>query len=258
LRRGGTEQREGAQLAVSTLDRIPLAASIFALGVLGLVAGDFVAVWQPVPKGVPARESLAWFCAIVCLATGLALPWPRTTLRAARVLLAVLAGWMLLFRLPVLFKSPTVAVLYESWGECAVMVAAAWVLCAYDLRIARWFYGLALVAFGVAHFAYVRETAALVPAWIPAHSAWVYLTGCSYVAAGAAVLSGCGARLGATLAAVQMALFTILVWIPSVMLGHADVSQWSELLDSWVLTAGAVVLAKSYRNSPWLAARPLA
>ena len=244
--------------AVSTLDRIPLAASIFALGVLGLAAGDFVAVWQPVPKGTPARESLAYLCAIVCLASGLALPWKSTAARAAHVLLVSFAAWMLLFRLPVLFKSPTVAVLYESWGECAVMVAAAWVLCAYDLRIARWFYGLALIAFGVAHFAYARETAALVPAWLPAHSAWVFLTGCTYVAAGAAVLTGVAARLATTLSAVQMALFTVLVWVPGVMLGHADIPRWSELLDSWALTAGAAVVAKSYRNSPWLAARRLA
>ena len=252
--------------------RIFFAASIITLGVLGLATGDFVAFWQPVPRGVPARETLAYVCAIICLVSGVALLWQRTAARAARVLLVSFASWMLLFRLPIIFHAPTAAVSYESWGECAVMLAGAWVLYAgsavdWDrrhvgfatgdrgVRIARWFFGLALIAFGVAHFAYVKDTAALVPAWLPAHAAWVYITGCAYVAASLAVLSGVWSRPAAVASTLQMGLFTALIWLPIVLAGHADASQWSELLDSWALTVGAWVVAGSYRKTAPLAAR---
>ena len=34
------------------------AATMIALGILGLVKGDFTTIWQGVPKGLPAREVL--------------------------------------------------------------------------------------------------------------------------------------------------------------------------------------------------------
>jgi uncharacterized membrane protein len=240
--------------------QVAFATAAVAVGVLGLVVRDFVAYWQPVPRTMPARETLAYACAFLCLLAGAALPWWRTAARAAGVLLASYLALMVLLRLPSIAQAPTAAVAYESWGECAVMVAGAWVLLAFlaeeaanpryawatgasGLRIARWCYGLALLAFGVSHFAYVRDTAALVPTWLPAHATWVYVTGCAYLAAGGAVLSGVAARTAATLAALQMGLFTLLVWIPAVAGAYADVSQWSELLDSAALAAGAWVVA---------------
>ena len=52
------------------------AATLIALGILGLIKGDFTAVWEPVPKGIPARETLAFLCACVSLASGVGLLWP--------------------------------------------------------------------------------------------------------------------------------------------------------------------------------------
>jgi hypothetical protein len=73
------------------------------LGVMGLGKGDFVQVWQPVPKWVPAREVLAYLCAVISLASGLGLLWRRTAPIAARVIFASLMVWLLVLRLPNLF-----------------------------------------------------------------------------------------------------------------------------------------------------------
>lgn|SRR6185437_3036840 len=246
------------------------AATFAGLGLWGLIGREFAAIWQPVPKHWPAREALMWATGLVALGCGLGLLWKRTAAAAAGVLAAVLLAWLLVFKARVAVAAPGVAVVWENCGETAVLTAAAWVLFATSgvrapivggdtgVRLARILYGLAMIAFGVAHMAYAKETAALVPRWLPGHVTWAWATGAAYVAAGAAILVGAWARLAATLSAVQMGLFTLLVWAPVVARGHVSAGDWNETAVSWSLTAAGCVVAASYASAPWFAAKGLA
>ncbi len=258
-------------MRIASLGHLVFAILLIAFGLVGFIEGKFAPIWAPVAQTTPGRELLIYVCAFVALAGGVGLLLKAAAPIAARGLFVYLALWMLLFKVPFIIRAPFEEVSYQSNGENAVWVAAACVLAVrfasdtekqrfgfalgdIGLRGARVLYGLALIAFGFSHFFYANMTTPLVPAYLPFHDAWASITGGAYLAAGVAIIAGMLARLAAHLVLLQIALITVLVWTPFVTAGNIDAGHWQETVVSCFITAGAWVMAESYRDAPWLLA----
>lgn len=250
--------------------RAVFAAALLGLGILGLICGNSAELWEPIPRGLPARAAIIYFISLLELATGTGLLLRAYLVPACRVLLGFLLLWLLLLKLPALIHAPRVMVSWESFGETAVLTAGGWCLFAAHaggwerrhlgfavgepgIRVARLLFIAALPMFGLAHFAYPALTASLVPKWLGFPLGWTWLTGAASLAAAAGMLCGVWPRLAAGLEAAMLWVFTLLVWVPRIAPLPADQDIWTELLISAAIAGGAWLVADTYRSVAWLA-----
>jgi uncharacterized membrane protein len=254
-------------MRIAITGRAIFAVTMIGLGIIGLIDRDFVPVWNPAPH-VFAGGMLVSLASLISLAAGIGLLTRRMTGAAARLLLTTFLLWLLLFRLPNFLLVPAFAACWSVF-PITVMLSAALVLYvgfttdwdrkhlslvigSNGLRIARALYGLSLIFFGTAHFIDVKDTLALIPHWLPGHLFWAYFTGCTFIAAGIAALTGLCARLAVTLSVLQLTLFLVLVWLPIVATGSGNPFQWSEAILNVALVAAGWVVADSYRGTSWM------
>src|SRR5690349_18024526 len=104
------------------------AGTMIALGIMGLIKGNFTSTWSGVPRNLPMRETLMYLSALISLLCGIGLLWRRTAAATSSMLLGYLLLWLLLFRLPHILSAPAAIGTWWGIGDTAVMVAAAWAL----------------------------------------------------------------------------------------------------------------------------------
>lgn len=224
------------------------------LGLVGLAVGDFALQWQPVPKDVPAGETLAHLSAALLILGGLATIWRRTSAVGALGLGLMYGAWVVVLHLPVALAD---ASQIASWNAVAEALALSlgglvgWAAIARpDLApIGRRLFGLCPVIFGLAHFGYAKFTASMVPAWLPAPLVWAYLTGAGHMAGGLALIAGVQARLAATLLAAMYATFALILHLPRVIAAPAERIEWTMLAIAVSLT-GAAWNVRPERKAP--------
>jgi uncharacterized membrane protein len=235
------------------------AVGMIGLGALGLIYGDFALVWQPVAAWVPGRTALAYVAAIVMLVGGFGLLFEATVRWAVRVLFVYCIVWALL-KVPALFAAPQIEAVWLGFGELAVLLAGGWTLFARlggagegsylrwlsgenGVRAARYFFAVFLIPIGLSHLMYVKETAELVPAWLPYRIGWAYLTGVGQMACGLGVLFGVLPRLAAICEAGMISIFGLLVWLPRAVAAPKARLPWTAFWITWAIGAGAWVVA---------------
>jgi uncharacterized membrane protein len=246
------------------------AVGMIGLGLLAIIYGDFAMVWQPVAPWVPGRTALAYLSGVIMLLGGIGLLFQATAPWSIRILFPYLIVWTLL-KVPALFVAPKIEAVWLGVGELTVLLSGGWILFATlaelpqgsplslvngerGIRMARILFGISLIPIGLSHIVYVKETADLVPAWLPYRPGWAYLTGAGQIASGLGVLFSILPGIAAWAEAGMISIFTLLVWAPAIVTAPKTRLNWTAFFISWVIASAAWVVAQniSQRKNPSL------
>ncbi len=229
-------------------------AAVF-LGLLGLTSGDFATTWQHVGPNTPFREPLAYLTAVLELAGGIAVLWPRTA-RTGALTLTILYSIFTLIWVPKAFVNlgnyDPIGNVFEEFS----LVAAGLVLFATfspaGSSIARrrpffvLLFGLCPISFGIVHIVDMPGLLNPIPGWLPPNKMfWAYATTMGFFGAAVAILTGIMAPLAARLLTAEIVIFEFLYWIPHLSRGPNNHFNWAGNAISIALAGAAWVVSDS-------------
>jgi len=248
------------------------AIALVSVAIFNLTYVGSAPIGQFLPAWIPWRETWIYGSALLVLAAGAGLCFSRTALPSALTIgayRAILAA----ITVPLILSKPLSVGAWYGFCEAMTSLVGAWILYAMlrwqsrgsvmprtsgrAVRASQILFGLTCVFYGWSHFAYVDYTAGMVPTWLPGPLGFAYFTGLGHIAAGIGIIVGILPRLAATLEAIMMSLFGLLVWVPSFFAqprpqwATPPQNQWSELVVTLILAASAWIVADSLRNRPW-------
>ena len=226
------------------------------LGLIGLAFGDFALQWQPVPKGIPAHQALAYASAAILLAGGIAACLPRAAALGAGVLTVAYGFWVVALHGPLVVAHPTSFLPWQGVAEILAITCGGLTAFAASTRLdagaraglirgARLAFGACLLVFAASHVLYAKFTAGMVPAWIPpSQMFWAYATAAGHLAAGLALISGVQARLAARLLTLMFAAFVVTLHGPLTAAAPHSHLNWTMLAITVAITGAAWVVAE--------------
>ncbi len=237
-----------------TLGRIFVAISLVVFGVQHFMYGGFVA--GLVPAWMPGRLFWAYFVGVAFFAAAAGLLIKIMARPAATMLGVMFFLFIVLLHIPRIVGNSSDGNEWTSGFVALAMCGGAWVLASAAplheretadpfLKLGRYFFALAFVAFGIQYFIYARFAAGLGPPWFPGRPLWAYLTGVVFVAAGAAIVLRKKARLAATLLGTILFLFFLLLHIPRIVAQLHNPGPWTSGFEVLALCGAALVLASS-------------
>jgi uncharacterized membrane protein len=211
-----------------------LGVAAVAYGAACFLQGDFATPWQPIPAGLPLRQPLAYLSAGLLTLGGAGLLFTRTIRPAAMLLLALFAVYDILYLLKLIGPPPSpVAVLGLS--EQTSVVVGCWAILlrlrgsgSAGLTTARIAFGVCSLNFALAHFAGLKLTADMVPAWMPGGQIfWALATGVGHLAVGLALLSNRLAVPATRLGALMYICFALGSWLPGALTHPTEWLRWA-------------------------------
>lgn len=237
-----------------SLGRILVAISLVVFGVQHFIYGGFVATL--VPAFMPGRLFWAYFVGVAFVAAAIGILTSMLARPAATMLGLMFFLFVVLLHVPRIIGKSSDGNEWTSGFVALAMCGGAWILANAApleerekadpfLKLGRYFFALAFVAFGVQHFVFGRYTAGLGPPWIPGQPLLAYLFGVIFVAAGAAILIGEKMHMATILLASIAFLYFLLLYVPKVA-GHLhDPGPWTSGFEVLAMCGSALVLASS-------------
>src|SRR5580700_3689667 len=235
--------------------RIVFGASAVLFGVIALMWHD-PDTWQNVQQiwRLPFGTLIGECLMAALIAGGIGMQYPRTA-RLASVILCIVYLCFSLACIPGIIAASNT---YDRYGGSfflffSMLCGAMALYAATEAnaaratvfgRVARLGLGVCAISFTLGQALLLRDTASLVPKWIPpSQMFWAILTTIAFALAAIAILINRQARLAIRLMTLMLALFGVMVWIPLVI-AHPEVHfNWSECALTFLITGAAWMVA---------------
>ena len=235
--------------------RMVFGAAAVLFGVIALMWHD-AATWQNLQHiwSLPFGTIIGGFLMTAQIAGGIGMQFPRTWRLASVVLCFV----YLCFSLACIPDIIAASNIYERYGGSfflflSLLCGAIALYAATEAnaaraalfgRLARLGLGVCAISFTLGQALLLRDTAHLVPKWIPPNQMfWAILTTVAFGLAAVAILINRQARLAMRLMTLMLALFGVMVWIPH-MIAHPKAHfNWSECALTFLITGAAWMVA---------------
>ncbi len=183
---------------------------------------------------------------------GAAIQFRRTAKAGAGVLGAVYLVFALLC-VPRIVATPRI---YNSWGnffeQFSLATGAAIVYARLSSawsgetlnRIGRILLGICTASFTLEQAIYLGATASLVPKWLPpSQMFWAVTTTVLFALAAVALLTNRMALLATRLLTMMLVIFGLVVWVPLLLSGPHNPTNWSETAETFAIAGAAWILA---------------
>lgn len=234
--------------------KIVFGASAVLFGVITLMWHD-AETWQTLAQiwKLPFGIVIGGCLMALQIAGGIGIQFPRTV-RLGSLVLCVVYFCFSLACIPDIIAASS---LFERYGGsffqqvsmlCGAMALYATTQASRAVvlrRVARLGLGVCAISFALSQVLYLRNTAALVPRWIPASQMfWAILTTVAFALAAIAILIHRQARLATRLMTLMLALFRVLVWVPRLIAHPKAHLNWSEFALTLLITGAAWMVAE--------------
>src|SRR5215469_13940838 len=235
--------------------RVVFGASAVLFGVIALMWHD-ADTWQNLQHiwSLPLGTVIGGCLMAAQIAGGIGVVYPRTA-RLASVVLCVV---YLCFSLACVPDIVAAANVYDKYGGSFFLFFSLFcgAIALYDAteadaaravifsRLARLGLGVCAISFTLGQALLLRETAHLVPKWIPpSQMFWAILTTIAFALAAIAILINRRARLAIRLMTLMLAVFGVLVWVPRLIAHPQAHFNWSECVLTFLVTGAAWMVA---------------
>jgi uncharacterized membrane protein len=241
-------------MKTSQVGRVFVAMSLIVFGVQHFIYGGFVATL--VPAFMPGRLFWAYFVGVAFVAAAIGILTRMLARPAATMLGVMFFLFVLLLHIPRIIGNASNGNEWTSGFVALAMCGGAWILASAApleerekpdpfLRLGRYFFALAFVAFGIQHFVYGRAAAGLGPPWIPGRPLLAYLFGILFLSAGIAIFIRKKTLLAATLLGAITFLYFLLLYAPRIIGKVHDPGPWTSGFEILAMCGCVLVLAGS-------------
>jgi uncharacterized membrane protein len=232
--------------------RIFVAISLLVFGVQHFIYGGFVATL--VPAFMPGRLFWAYFVGVAFVAAAIGILTKMLARPAATMLGVMFFLFVVLLHIPRIVGNSSDGNEWTSGFVALAMCGGAWILASAAplderekadpfLKLGKYFFALAFVAFGIQHFVSACYGAGVGPPWYLGRPLWACPFGAVLMAPGAAILLGRKARLAATLLATVIFLLFLLLYVPRIFAQLHNPNPWTSGFEVLALCGCALVLA---------------